>query len=89
MRFRFRVISLLLYLNLHNKASFNIEEVLNRITIQTWEKFEIEVPLNEEEILKSSLGKWNILHYDYFGRCYSLTLNKVGKIKIYACSQNF
>ena len=57
--------------------SFNIEEVIKGITIDTWEKSEVKVPLNGEELLQRNLGKWNTVHYDYFGRCYSLTLNEV------------
>ena len=67
------------------QVSFDIEEVIKSIKLDTWEEFKVKIPLNGEEMLKRDLGKWNVIHYDNFGRCYSLTLNEVssGKIKIW------
>ena len=62
--------------------SYSTEEVIKQVIIQTREKLEINIPLNNEAAKEKGMGEWKVLHYDYFGRCYSLILSEVS-IKSY------
>ena len=57
--------------------SYSTVEVLKRVLIQTRQKLEINIPLDNEEARGKGVGEWKVIHYDYFGRCYSLTLSEV------------
>ena len=54
-----------------------MNEVIKRVRVQTRDMLVVSIPIDMEEI-EPLMGEWRVLHYDYFGRCYSLTLSKVG-----------
>ena len=51
-------------------------EVIKSVQIQTGDMFVVSIPIDMEGN-DTAMGKWRVLHYDYFGRCYSLILSKV------------
>ena len=57
--------------------SHSIEELIKQVLIQTKENVEINIPLDNEAAREKGVGEWKVLHYDYFGRCYSLILSEV------------
>ena len=57
--------------------SFSIRDVVKRVRADTWERLGVEIPLDNEEVIRRQIGRWKTLHYDYFGKCFSLTLHEV------------